>query len=380
MTPPFNILLTNDSTVYGGGEFFVFSLAKALLQNNHNVWVACKPDNLLYEKCQREKIQVIPVDFPSRGKLFSHINILKNILRGKNIQIIHSNTNYDRTAGAFAALLTNVAHVTNVHSFHSLQHNLTHWFRNRFAIDYFIVDGICVKDLLIRKDNIPASKVSVVYLGVAPETMKTDLSLRKKIRQEFQFNDDNIVIGNVGRLVPFKGQEYLLEAFSEILKSHFNARLLLIGDGELRKSLEEKAEKLGVSGKVVFAGFRDDLTAIYSAFDIYVHSSVEWGGETFPFAVLQALAHELPVVVTRVGDVPAMVEEGTNGFIVQYGDAHAIAEKVITLAADKDMCRRFGQQSRSILLKRFTIKKMTENIEQIYKSVLAEKYANNSRK
>jgi len=368
-----NILLTNASGIYAGGEFFVFSLASELSRRGHSVNVACAPSNLLAQKCRDAGIRVFPIDFPANGRLFHFIRVLTDILRRHQIDIIHTNTNYDRTAGAFAAARMNIPHVSNIHSFHSIQHNLTQFVRNRYCTRHFIVDGVCVRDLLMNKDGISPEKISVVYLGLEPDRKNDEPRQQDVLRKELSIPRDAIVLGNVARLVPFKGHEILLQSFAEIQKDFPDTRLLLVGDGELRDELQSIAIQLGIAEKIIFAGFRDDLESLYSIMDIYIHPSVEGGGETFPFAVLQALRHELPVVVTRVGDVWAMVDEGKNGFIVPDRDVAAISQAVRRLIADRDLRNRMGESSRKILLERFTLSLMVDNIERIYRSVAAKK-------
>ncbi len=355
--------------MYGGGEFYVLELACELKKRGHNIFVTCKPDNLLCRKCNDAGVKTLPLDFPTMGKLFSSVMNLKHIIQQNNIQIVHTNTNYDRTAGAFAARLCGVKHVTNVHSFHSLQHNLTHWIRNRWATGHFLVDGVCVKELLVREDGIPSEKISVVYLGVDAESMKKNEPQRHRVRREFGVEDEHIVIGNVGRLVPMKGQQYLIEAFGLIAEQFPNVRLLIVGDGELLEKLKTINPKLQTENKILFAGFRDDLPACYSAFDMYAHTSIEGCGETFPFAVLQALAQELPVVVTRVGDVAAMVEEEVNGFIVSEKDVNSLAEKLNILISNNDVRESMAKKSREILLQKFTTEIMVDNVEKLYQNI-----------
>ncbi|MBI1803764.1 MAG: glycosyltransferase family 4 protein [Ignavibacteriae bacterium] len=371
---PFTILLTNSTDIYAGGEFYVYSLARELQARGHDVLVACKSGNLLREKCEQAGVRIFPVDFPPQGKLMRHVNILRRLMKDRSIEIVHTNTNYDRTAGAFAARLEGKAHITNVHSFHSLRHNVTHWLRNRWATDHFIVDGVCVKELLAKEDGIPASRISVIYLGVDPVEMRRDELLRQKVRQEFGFTDEEVVVGNVARLVPFKGHEYLLQAFAACASNFFHARLLLVGDGELYEKLTDLAAVLGVQDRVMFAGFRDDLQAVYSAFDLYVHPSIEGGGETFPFAVLQALSQELPILVTRVGDVAEMVEEGVNGFVVPDRDHKALMEKLEMLLRDQSVRRGMGERSRHYLLRRFTTQNMVDAVENIYTRILQRRH------
>ncbi|HTK83194.1 MAG TPA: glycosyltransferase family 4 protein [Bacteroidota bacterium] len=363
-----NILLTNATDIYGGGEYFVSEVARLLRDRGHNTWVACKPGNLLIKKCQDNGIPVYPLDFPARGELRKYIGLLKDFALKNAIDVIHTNSNYDRTAGAFAARLAGAKHVTNVHSFHSIQHNPTQWIRNRFATDHFLVDGFSVKELLERQDGIAGRMITVVHLGVDPDIMRTDKTLRASFRAEFGVADDEILIGNVGRLVPMKGQEYLLDAFAGIASSYPRSKLLLVGDGELMETLKEKSK--GIPNRIIFAGFRDDLKSAYSAFDIYAHPSVEGGGETFPFAVLQALSQELPAVVTRVGDVAHMVSEGVNGFVVPDRNPDALGERLRALLQDEDLRQSMSRKSRELLLNRFTSGKMLETILGVYASAV----------
>ncbi len=367
-SPLKRILLLNALSIYGGGEFFVYQFAELLKKKDFEVWVSCRKDNLIYKKCEEAGINLFHVDYPVKGnrKVFRNTLKLRKFIKEKNIQLVHTNTNYDRTAGAFAACLCGIPVITTNHSFHSIEYNPTHWLRNKSLINHFIVDGQCTMDLLIERDNIKSEKITLIHLGIDPETMKRDESLRKKIRSEFEIRDDEIIIGNVARMVEFKGQEYLLRAAAEIIKEKPNVRFMIVGSGKLESYLHEIAKQLNVANKIIFTGFRDDLQAIYSSFDIYAHTSVEGGGETFPYALLYALAQGLACVVTRVGDVPAMVIDGLNGFVVEDKNISAIAEKLNEIISDKSLKEKFGNASYEHLIANFTQDKMVQKIIGVY--------------
>ena len=348
----------------------MLELAKALLGRGHRTWVCCRPDNLLREKCEQAGVATLPLDFPPNGRLVNYIRELKRIILENGITIVHTNGNYDRTAGAFAAWRAGVPHVTNVHSLQSIQHNLTHWVRNRMLTDRFLADGVQVKDLLIHHDHIPPSDVVVFYHGVNPERMRRDERLRRSMRAEFGMTDDTVLIGNVSRFVLMKGHSYLLHAFAEVAGEFSDARLVLVGDGELWEELKALSCSLGIEQKVIFTGFREDLQALYSSFDIYAHSSIEGGGETISFAVQQALAQELPVVVTRVGDVAENVREGINGFVVSDRDPKALAAQLRILVRDRSLRRNMGTEGLKYLLERFTTERMVSAVESVYRNVL----------
>src|SRR5438046_1660574 len=135
-----NILLTNSSDIYGGGEYFVLELAQALRGRGHNVFVSCRPDNLMFAKGKEAGLTLIGLEFPPNGRLFHFISAIRSIIKSNKIELVHTNGNYDRTAGAFAAWWAGVKHVTNVHSLHSINRNLTHRIRNSVMTNFFLAD------------------------------------------------------------------------------------------------------------------------------------------------------------------------------------------------------------------------------------------------
>jgi glycosyltransferase involved in cell wall biosynthesis len=171
-------------------------------------------------------------------------------------------------------------------------------------------------------------------------------------------------------MVPFKGQEYLIRAYPEVMKAYPKSKLMVVGDGELSGMLHKLAGELGISERTIFPGFRGDIKAMYSAFDIYAHTSVEGGGETFPYAMLHALAQGLPMVITRVGDMPAMVEEGVNGFVMEDKDVKGISDKLMLLCGDDQLRNEMGRNSYGLMLRKFTVDIMAANIEKVYRKVM----------
>jgi len=371
-----NILITNSTDIFAGGEMYVLWLAQTLQENGHKVCVSCSPGHLLETKCCQVGIPVATISYPPHGKEWTTIKRLREIIKANDIDLVHSNANYDRTYSAFASRLTKIPHVAGIHSLHSVQHNVTHWFRNRFATDYFIVDGTSIRDLLVQEDGIHPERIAVIHLGIPLVGTTRDEEKRKHVRSEFHIADDELVVGNVARMVPFKGHSVLLQAAAEILQQCCNVKFLLVGDGELQHELQQQAYHLRPAHGTehfIFAGFRDDLQAMYSAFDIYVHPSIDFGGETFPLAVLQALTSGLPTIVTTVGDVPSMVKDGYNGFVVPPSDASALAKQLILLLERYDLRRQMGQHSLEYVKTHFTIDQMTRQVEAVYENVLRTK-------
>ncbi len=368
------ILLLNSLGIYGGGEFFVYELADYLLAKGHDVWVGCRESTPLCIKCRDSGINVAGFDFPERGtgKLSGIIKRIKDFAVKKGIEIVHSNTNYDRTAGAAAAELAGAKHAASVHSLESISHNLTHWVRNKFFVDMFIADGITVRDFLVRENKIDREKIKVINLGIDPASMLPDDKMRSSVRKEFGVQEDEFLIGNLGRLVKFKGQAKLINAFKTVSENYAFARLMIAGGGELMGELKNLARSLNLGSKVIFTGFRDDLQAVYSALDLYAHTSEESGGELFPFAVLYAMARGVPVVSTRAGEIPNMVKDSVSGFITGH-NVDEIASKITVLLKDESLRKSMGEEGRKLLCQNFTLEKMGRDIVKLYEEMLSIK-------
>jgi glycosyltransferase involved in cell wall biosynthesis len=367
---PVKILLTDSTDIFAGGEDYVLILAKYLARRGHEVWVSANPGHLLLKKCAESGISTVPIPYVGMSRVFSVARILRSAIRERAIDIVHSNANYDRTCAAIAASFLPVIHIAGVHSAHSIQHNITHWLRNRWGVDQFIADADAVKRVLVQEDGIASSKITVVPIGVE-QGIASDMTRRRAtMRASLEIPDGTIVIGNVARLVPFKGHRSLLDAAALVLRKRADALFLIVGDGELQAQLQEQVHGLGIERSVRFLGFRDDLDSLYTAFDVYCHSSLELAAEAFPLAILRALAAGLPVVCTNVGGIAMMVEDGKSGYLTKPDDPAALGEALLKVMNAPPMRDSMGRASLDLFTRRFHAEAMAEKIESAYKAAL----------
>jgi len=360
-----NIVLSNDAKDIAGGENFVLYLAKGLREKGHNVFIAPLINSELSKKTKELGYTVFDVPYAQGGKEFKAIKVLYQQLKNKQIQIVHSNSNSDRTIAAFAGKLIHAKNFASVHSSLSISHNITHIFRNKYLIDHFIPDGYATKKIMVEKDGIPGNKISVVHIGV-PETMfMFSESGRQKIRSEFGIDSEQIVIGAISRLVEFKGHLFLMKAFKELTEKFNNIKLLIVGDGPLEDYLKTEAVNLGLSNKIIFAGHRSDLSDILSSMDIFAQTSIDFGGESFPIAMLDAMSVGLPLLASDVGDLKYMVENN-NGLLIKPKNIPQIATSLKLLIESEKLRKDFGSESRKLFLEKFTLQKMIDSIESLY--------------
>jgi len=363
------ILLTNATDIYAGGEEYVLVLATHLHARGHDVWVSALPGHLLLAKCAGRGLPTVPLDYRGMERVFHVARLLRRAMRERGIQIVHSNANYDRTAAAFAAAGTGIAHVAGVHSAHSIQHNVTHWIRNRLLTQHFITDAEAGRAVLLHEDGIAAARVTTVPIGVEEPPAEHHPVARARIREELGVSEATVVIGNVARLVPFKGHRVLLEAASLVLAQRQDVLFVIVGDGELEEELCTKAQGLRIGSSVRFLGFRDDLDDLYAGFDLYCHSSLELAEEMFPIAILRALAAGLPVVSTEVGGIGAMVLEGRTGHLVAPEDPPSLARALLDVLSSSARSRSMGEAGHEHFRTHYSAPTMAEKVEAIYQGL-----------
>ncbi len=292
---------------------------------------------------------------------------LRRHLRTLAIDIVHSNANYDRTCAALAAALSTTRHVAGVHSTHSIQHNITHWWRNRWGTDHFVTDADAGRRVLITEDGIAPERITTVPIGIENETPEFNTRARAAIRAEWNVRDSTVVIGNVARLVPFKGQGVLLDSIARVVREWPDVFFPIVGDGELLETLRTRARTLHIEHAVRFLGFRDNLQDIYPGFDLYCHSSLELAAEMFPIAVLRALGTGLPVVCTDVGGIAAMVRDGTSGVLVPPDNPDALAEALLRVIRDPRGRDSMGEESLALFRERYHASVMAARVEEVYR-------------
>jgi glycosyltransferase involved in cell wall biosynthesis len=365
-----NILLTNSTDIFAGGEDYVLILAKYLRLRGHTVTVSALPGHLLLEKCAASGIPIVPIDFRGMHRVVAVASTLRSALRHRRIDVVHSNANYDRTVAALAAAGTRVRHVAGIHSAHSIQHNITHWLRNRWGIHHFVTDADAGKAVLVQEDHIDPRRITTVPIGIEDQSPEERTAARNTARAQLRVGDHTIVIGNVARLVPFKGHHVLLDAIARVVRQIPDVLFPIIGDGELMEILQQQARSLGIEEKTRFLGFQDNLHHWYPAFDVYCHSSLNMAAEMFPIAILRALSTGLPVVCSNVGGIGLMVREGVSGYLVPPDDPAALADALLRVIADEPLRQRLGAGSASLFRERYHASAMAENIEHVYTSVM----------
>jgi len=189
-------------------------------------------------------------------------------------------------------------------------------------------------------------------------------------KSEFGIPEDTVVIGTVGRLAEAKGQRYLLEALA-VLKDKFpRIRLLIAGDGPLRKELEDYAETLGIKQNVFFLGMRRDIPELLSVMDIFVLPSL-WEG--LPNALLEAMAGSRSIIVADIPSFREIIDSKDVGILIPPGDSAALAEALRLLLEDSNIREAMGRNAKQRCSLLFDIKAVVRAYTGLFESILKGK-------
>jgi glycosyltransferase involved in cell wall biosynthesis len=208
-------------------------------------------------------------------------------------------------------------------------------------------------------------RIHVIYNGIDVDGWQPRAPA-PEVLAELGIPPEAPVVGIVAMLRPEKDHRTFLRAAQRLVARLPAARFLVIGEGPERPALEEFARELGLEGTVRFTGRRADIAALVSVCDVCVLSS--YTVETFPMAFLEAMAMERPLVGTRVGGVPEMIEEGRNGFLVPPRDPDALADALFRVVSDRGVVRTMGRASRELVRERFSVQRMVRDTEDLIDS------------
>lgn len=183
----------------------------------------------------------------------------------------------------------------------------------------------------------------------------------KAIKTSGSIFQTKTMVGTIANLYPSKDLENLIET-ADLLKEKEDLIFVVIGDGPLKESLKFKVENLKLGQKVFLLGHLENASQYLPAFDIFLLPSVKEG---FPWAVLEAMSAKLPVIATRVGAVPEIIEDGKNGFLVEPSHPEQIAPKIEELLKNDYLQKKMGIQGHQTVLFKFSLEKMVKEIEAV---------------
>ncbi|MFX0200593.1 MAG: glycosyltransferase family 4 protein [Candidatus Hodarchaeota archaeon] len=372
-----HILFVIDNLSFGGGERVFAQIINGLLPKKYEIFVASLPSEQFDKAIHNNRVQFLPIDFSKRLN-FSLIPRLAKIINKNKIEIVHGQGAraefYARLACKLAGISKYVSTIAmpvegfDVGFLRKKIYALFDRFSEKF-VDRFLVVSDVLREAMIRDHGIPAEKIIRIYNGIEIDHYlpQEEDGSREGIRREFNVGKDTAFIGAIGRLVWQKGFEYLIQAIPHILREFAQTKVLIVGEGPLRKELEALGKSMKIEGHLVFSGFRSDVKEILSAIDILVVPSLLEG---FPMITLEAMAMGKPIIASDIDGIREQIIDGESGILIPPKDLNAIGEAIIKLNRDEKLAQNMGWEARKRVEKEFSVEKMVTTTEQVYQSLI----------
>ncbi len=371
----FNILYLHNESIMGGAEISLLNLVKRLNKELFVPHFACSKEGPFIDELKRLKILPDFVQFPSIRwpnpvRICNTIRNLLDIIKKKQIDLIHSNQPRSNLFGAIAAKIKNVPIVWHERCLERGRFDSDNILS--FLPDKIICNSNAVRNRFTRGKEID-TKIRTIINGVDLSEFNPE-SNGSAIRKEFNIGEDELIIGTVGRIDLEKGYEYFLESARIILQDVKGVRFLIVGgafNNPLHeKSLYEMSVEKGVDKKTIFTGFRRDIPQLLASMDVVVLPSEI---DACSRVLFESMAMQKPLVATNAGGTPEVVLDGITGFLVKPRDSSEMAKSIMKLLQNKSLSVQYGKAGRKRVEEMFTIERNIKETEGVYLELLKTK-------
>jgi len=378
------VLHIHTLPIVSGSGINTFLSMRGIDRKLYEVELACGPGGRLIDLVQEHGMTVRPFK-----NLVQPLHPLKDTLALMNLifflkknpyHIVHTHNSKAGFLGRLAAKLAGVPviiHTVHGFAFHdqeppsrqilfrNLERLASHCCHKMIFISQPLVDWA------IRERIASEEKIVKIYSGIELDLFRpVSKDRRNKIRKKWNLKQNAPVIGIVSKLWEGKGHVVLIEAFKALRKEIEDAVLVIVGEGLLYDKLVGVVNGNGLRDSVLFTGFQMDVSEIIATFDVAVLPSFFEG---MGRVLLEAMAMGKPVVASRVGGIPDLVEDGVNGLLVRPGNVKELADALKIMLNGKKLAEKMGNEGRERVKEQFSADAMVRSIEKVYREVLTKK-------
>lgn len=290
-----------------------------------------------------------------------------SLLRSLKPALVHTHLMHGDLYGIAAAVATGCPSIVSTrHNDDRFRRNVAIRIINRVLasrVRYLIAISDWVAEFACTVEGIPKKKIVTIHYGIDPPERSRP---PRSVRSELGLSEDHIVCGITARLVAQKGHHDLIHAFAMARAQCPLLRLVIAGDGPLRRELEDRVHREHLQESVFFTGYRRDVGDVLASLDIFVHPS-RWEG--FGLSILEAMACGLPIIATRVSAIPELV--GDAGILMPPGESAALCSALLQLAYGPDLRRELGTKARYRYEQLFSVDTMVQKTAALYHTMLA---------
>ena len=377
------ILQVATGTSIYGGERILLSLAKYLKKSGHRVIIVSPGEGEFANLCRELGYEVKVI--PSR-KTYDIIAVLRiaRLIKREKVDIVHSHGLLVNIISRAACFLSGCKIVNTIHVIQHLSNNsclrlgVSRRIRNLYykTLDNFTA-RFCQKIITVSKAverDLAKQGIEKDKLLTIPNCVEEAESLVKrdrKVLQPFGINENDKVVGIVGRVVPLKGHDDFIACAKILSASHPGIKFMVVGGdiahgGRYLDSLKEKVKRDRLEGHVIFTGFLKKIREIMVNMDILALPSWE---EPFGLVILEAMASGVPVIAANSGGVPEIIKDGENGLLIPPRSPEALSQAILKILNDKNFAARLAMEGLNTV-KYYTARRMAEAVENIYRKVI----------
>jgi glycosyltransferase involved in cell wall biosynthesis len=359
------ILHIDTGNVMRGGQELLMMTARGLRARGHEQTIACPAGSPLDQMATAEGFPVLHIERP----YMKAARAIRRFLKMHPHELVSAHDARAQTVSFLATLGLRVVRVANRLVVFEPRNLFTHRLKYTRTCDVVVALSSAVKDTLVR-NGIPANHVKVITGGIIFPEQIGDLAARERMRARWGFAKHDFVIGHVAAFTSEKGQLNALDALLALLPKYANMRMILAGDGPLREDprTQEKVRAIENlrSGAVQLPGYIKPDAEFYAGLDLFLVNST---AEALGLSALYAMAHEIPVIASRVGGLPEVV--GDTGWLIPPNDTPALAAAIEQAASDPAALRERGRRSREHA-RGFSTEVTAERTEALYHQLIKQ--------
>ncbi|MFO7962499.1 MAG: glycosyltransferase family 4 protein [Desulfobacterales bacterium] len=351
-----NICFFNSRVAWGGGEKWNYDMAVRMHEDGFNTFVIAGKNSEFSKRLTKT-----PVPFGTvRVSNLTFLNLFKiykvrSMLGRNTVDVIILNLSEDIKLAGIAARLAGVRHIIYSRGIASpIKNSLSNRLLFKHIVTEILTNSQETKRTILQNNPslFPKHKIKVNYLGISTDRSCEDRSCEPNPFHFHREHEDEILLGNAGRLVAQKGQKYLIETAKKLKAHRIPFKLLIAGEGKGLGELKRLADEHGVSDSVVFLGFVEHIDGFMDAIDIFLLPSL-WEG--FGYVIVEAMSAGKPVIAFNRSSNPEVIENGETGYLIDDMSIDAFAEKIEFLATNKDIRETMGSEGKKRAEKYFDI-------------------------
>jgi len=366
--PRVNILYVESSRSWGGQEYRTCLEINWLNAHGHKAWLVCNPGSQVQLKASELGTCLVAMPLRHRVDLLCSWRLWK-FCRRNQIDLLKPYSSKDHWLCLplyFCGIpLSRARCITDPITGNGRA------FVFKYGCSNIVADASIVKRQLVQQNGIDPAKIEVIGSAVDLQKFKPPRD-RMKFRREMGFDADTPVIGNIGMIRPDKGQLILVEAAHLILAERPDARFVIVGQGTglLKRGINVRnaIERAGLAEKIIMAGYRWDTPDVYAACDMMAIASLHT--EASPIVLREAFASGRPVIATKVGDIPEIIEHRQNGLLIEPGDSRALAAAILEFLSDPKLAAACAANGLRYANEHFSFDRMMEAKLQVDASLI----------